>query len=379
MNKRPSSRSSSNAKSYAKPQAKNRTPSSSTGRPSGASASSSKPKPALTPRVGGQNKNPAERPHYSDFSVTDKARPSKRPEKESRETLEKSLPDFSDIEGAHYLYGRHAVLELLQENPKRVQKLYVAEHAGIDKRLETIITLCQENGIRWNKVPRQKIDNIVRYHAETFGDDDEAFNPSSAQGVAAMVTAQPLLELDELIAQAKHYSTQLMIALDEVTDGRNIGAILRVADAVGACGVILPKHRTGGLSPLASKTAVGADQHIPIAQVTNLSQALDTLKGAGYWTVGTLCESAEGATDIQDYKTVKYDVPIVLVVGSEDKGVRANIAKRCDFRVTIPMFGKVDSLNVSTATAVLAYEIVQQQRRFLAKVLAEKEALSTAN
>jgi 23S rRNA (guanosine2251-2'-O)-methyltransferase len=379
MNKRPSSRSSSNAKSYAKPQAKNRTPSSSTARPAGASASSSKPKPAQTPRAGGVNKNPVERPRYSDFSATDKARPSKRPEKESRETLEKSLPDFSDIEGAHYLYGRHAVLELLQENPKRVQKLYVAEHAGIDKRLETIITLCQENGIRWNKVPRQKIDNIVRYHAETFGDDDEAFNPSSAQGVAAMVTAQPLLELDELIKQAKSSSTQLMIALDEVTDGRNIGAILRVADAVGACGVILPKHRTGGLSPLASKTAVGADQHIPIAQVTNLSQALDTLKGAGYWTVGTLCEAVEGSSDVQAYDAVKYDVPIVLIVGSEDKGVRTNIAKRCDFRVTIPMFGKVDSLNVSTATAVLAYEIVQQQRRFLAKLLAEKEALSTAN
>jgi 23S rRNA (guanosine2251-2'-O)-methyltransferase len=378
MNKRPNARSSSsNAKSYDRPQAKNRTPSSPTGRPAGASTSSSKPKPALTPRAGGANTGnaSAERPRFGDFSATDKARPSKRPEKESRENLEKSLPNFSDIEGAHYLYGRHAVLELLQENPKRVQKLYVAEHAGIDKRLEAIISLCEENGIRWNKVPRQKIDNIVRYHAETFGDDDDAFNPSSAQGVAVMVTAQPLLELDDLIEKAKSYTTQVMIALDEVTDGRNIGAILRVADAVGACGVILPKHRTGGLSPLASKTAVGADQHIPIAQVTNLSQALDTLKGAGYWTVGTLCESAEGSTDIQDYKAVKYDVPIVLVVGSEDKGVRQNIAKRCDFRVTIPMFGKVDSLNVSTATAVLAYEIVQQQRSFLSKANAEKEAL----
>ncbi|XVJ52265.1 MAG: 23S rRNA (guanosine(2251)-2'-O)-methyltransferase RlmB [Vampirovibrio sp.] len=354
MNKRPSSRSNSN--SNAKPPAKTH-PSSST---------SSSPRPA------------ADRPRYEAFSAQGGAsRPRKRPALAEQEM---SPPDFSDLEGAHYVYGRHAILELLEANPKRVQKLYVAEHAGIDKRLESIISLCEANRIRWNKVPRQKIDNIVRYHAETFSDDEEAFNPSSAQGVAVMVTAQPLLDLDELIEKAKTQTTQLIIALDEVTDGRNIGAILRVADAVGACGVILPKHRTGGLSPLASKTAVGADQHLPIAQVTNLSHALDTLKEAGYWTVGTLCPNTkspkkETFNDVQHYKEINYNTPIVLVVGSEDKGLRPTVAKHCDFRVHIPMFGQVDSLNVSTATAVLAYEIVQQQRDAFQNARVEKEAL----
>jgi 23S rRNA (guanosine2251-2'-O)-methyltransferase len=312
-----------------------------------------------------------ERPRYSSFAnstTASKSRPAK-------ERIEPATPDFSDIEGAHYLFGRHAVLELLEQNPKRVQKLFVAERAGRDKRLDKIISLCEGNGIRWIQVPRQKIDNIVKYHAETFGEEDETYNPASAQGVAVMVTAQPLLELSELITNAQTYSTQLVIALDEVTDARNIGAILRVADAVGACGVLLPKHRSGGLSPLASKTAVGADQYVPIAQVTNLGNALNELKEAGYWTVATLCETGEDAHAVQHYQTVKYDVPIVLVVGSEDKGVRPSLAKHCDFRVNIPMFGQVDSLNVSTATAVLAYEIIQQQRRNLDRNVEGKVSL----
>lgn len=342
--------------------------------------------PAETPRHAPRRSNTpstpktGERPRYSAFAKGEKSSQSRPP----KARVEVATPDFSEIEGAHYLFGRHAVLELLEQNPKRVQKLFVAESAGRDKRLDKIISLCEGNGIRWIQVPRQKIDNIVKYHAETFGEEDEAYHPASAQGVAVMVTAQPLLELSELITNAQSYSTQLIIALDEVTDARNIGAILRVADAVGACGVLLPKHRSGGLSPLASKTAVGADQYVPIAQVTNLGNALNELKEAGYWTVATLCENKgenkdktknEEAHAVQHYQAVQYDVPIVLVVGSEDKGVRPSLAKHCDFRVNIPMFGQVDSLNVSTATAVLAYEIIQQQRRNLEKNEAEKASL----
>jgi 23S rRNA (guanosine2251-2'-O)-methyltransferase len=269
---------------------------------------------------------------------------------------------FEHIEEAHYLFGRHAVLEMLEDNASSVQKLFITENAPIDKRLETIIRLAEAAGIRWNHVPKAKIDGIVRQHAEMYPDDG-VLSPSVAQGVAALVSAKPLLELGELIETLKPKTLPFLIALDEVMDARNIGAILRVADAAGASGVILPKHRSGTLSPLASKTAVGADQHLLIAQVTNLGNALETLQEAGYWVVGSLCEvDAEDPYAVRPYRKVKYDSPTVLVVGNEEKGLRPNIAKRCDFKVIIPQYGHVQSLNVSTATAVLAFEIAHQQQ-----------------
>jgi 23S rRNA (guanosine2251-2'-O)-methyltransferase len=275
---------------------------------------------------------------------------------------------FEHIEGAHYLFGRHAVLEVLETQANRVQKLFVAENAPMDRRLERIVTLAEQAGIRWQHVPRLKIDGIVRQHAELYPEDEANLHPSVAQGVAVLVNARPLLELDALIASLKATPLPFLIALDEVMDARNIGAILRVADAAGAHGVILPKHRSGTLSPLASKTAVGADQHLAIAQVTNLGQALETLQEAGYWVVGSLCETdKEDPFAVQPYRKVKYNSPTVLVLGSEEKGLRPNIARRCDFKVTIPQYGQVQSLNVSTAAAVLAFEIAHQHQAILAE------------
>gem|GEM_PF-536283 len=277
------------------------------------------------------------------------------------------MGDFEGIDGAHYVFGRHAVLELLEKSPERVQKLFVSEQAGKDSRLKQIIGHSEANKIRWQLVPRAKIDQIVFQYVESFADGDDDFKPGMAQGVAAMVTAQPLLELETLIENAKAVEHKLIIALDEVTDGRNIGAIMRVAEAAGSCGIILPKHRSGGLSPMASKTAVGADQTLPVAQVTNLAQSLETLKAAGYWLVGSVCETdmPKGVkTLVQDYQDVKYkNTPIVLLVGNEEKGLRHATTKHCDFLVNIPIYGQIQSLNVSTATAILAYEISRQQRQ----------------
>jgi 23S rRNA (guanosine2251-2'-O)-methyltransferase len=317
------------------------------------------------------------RPHHSEFKKNKPARGGKpQPERFKRDRARRDdtpergpmqMGDFDNIDGAHYVFGRHAVLELLEKAPERVQKVYVSDQAGKDARLKQIIDHSETHKIRWQAVPRQKIDQIVFQFVDSFADGDDTFKPGMAQGVAAMVTAQPLLELETLIENAKATEHKLIIALDEVTDGRNIGAIMRVAEAAGASGLVLPKHRSGGLSPMASKTAVGADQTLPIAQVTNLAQSLETLKEAGYWLVGSVCETdvPKGVkTMVQDYQDVNYkNTPIVLLVGSEEKGLRQATIKHCDFLVNIPIYGQIQSLNVSTATAILAYEIAKQHRK----------------
>jgi 23S rRNA (guanosine2251-2'-O)-methyltransferase len=159
-----------------------------------------------------------------------------------------------------------------------------------------------------------------------------------------------------------------------------VGALLRVADAAGAKGMIIGKHRSAALNAVVSKTAAGADHWMPMAQATNLTQALELCKATGFWIVGSACEStgvdARGyTTSVKpvDYTAIDYNAPIVVVLGNEGEGLRPTILKQCDFLANIPMLGKVQSLNVSTAGAVLAFEVVKQQQ------LAKKAAVAPLN
>ncbi len=148
----------------------------------------------------------------------------------------------------------------------------------------------------------------------------------------------------------------LLVVLDGVEDPHNLGAILRTADAAGADGAIIPERRAAGVTGTVAKASAGASEHLPVAKVTNISRTLEQLKAENIWTVG-LDERAP-----QSYDSIDYKMDCALVLGAEGKGVHDLVRKHCDFLVSIPMLGKVPSLNVSVAGGIVLYEIVRQRR-----------------
>ena len=259
-------------------------------------------------------------------------------------------------EGSQYVYGKNSVLEVLKRDPKRVQKIYITRENQVrDKRLEQILELAKESLALVQYVPIQKITGLLEKEIAESGDYIH-------QGIIALVTAEPLMDLEEWAASIKEKvgdtSQGLVIALDEITDQHNIGAIIRVAETMGALGVLMPKHRGGIISPVGSKVASGADKYIPLVQVGNMNTALNTLKQLGFWILGSDCNPETSPFHQYDF----HDLPTVLVMGSEGRGLRPSIASSCDMLGYIPMYGKVQSLNVATATAIMAYEIVTQQK-----------------
>lgn len=177
---------------------------------------------------------------------------------------------------------------------------------------------------------------------------------SSHQGVAARVEPYPYSSLDEIL----NSPDPLVLVLDGITDPRNLGAILRVADGAGASGVVIPKDRAVGVTPAAVKASAGASEHVRVARETNLRRALEKMKEAGVWAY-----AAEGEDKGRSSAYTALDVsgPVAFVLGSEGRGVRRLVREGCDGTVYIPMLGFVSSLNVSVAAAVLAFEARRQR------------------
>jgi 23S rRNA (guanosine2251-2'-O)-methyltransferase len=175
----------------------------------------------------------------------------------------------------------------------------------------------------------------------------------SHQGLIAVVSPKPVMQLDELLDAAR--DPALLLVLDGVVDPRNLGAALRCADAAGADGVVLPERRSAGLSEVVSRTSAGALEHVPVARVGNLVQALEGLKERGLWVVGLDAEGSER------WDSVDYKRPLAVVVGGEGKGIRRLVREHCDHLVSLPLFGRVESLNVSVAAGIALYEVVRQR------------------
>ncbi len=176
------------------------------------------------------------------------------------------------------------------------------------------------------------------------------------QGVVARLAATRYTRLEDLLEGMRSRSRPaLLVALDGVEDPQNLGAILRAADGAGADGAILPERRASGVTAAVVKASSGAAVHLPIARVVNLARTLDDLRRAGFWTVGLDPDSKKVYTEVD------YRVPVALVAGAEDRGLRPGVAERCDLRVAIPMLGRVKSLNVSVAVAIVLYEAVRQR------------------
>jgi 23S rRNA (guanosine2251-2'-O)-methyltransferase len=238
------------------------------------------------------------------------------------------------------LYGINTVTEALKARGRAFEWVGVAKERN-DIRLKRIIDECRKIGVPVRVMTRMELDDVAVAGAH--------------QGVVAVTTAKQYADLDDLVA-ARRGEYSLIVVLDGIEDPHNLGAILRTADAAGADGVVIPERRSAAVTGAVAKVSAGASEHLPVAKVTNISRAIEELKQKDLWIVG-LDERAE-----QTYEAVDYKMHCAVVLGAEGKGVHDLVRKHCDFLVSIPMLGKVPSLNVSVAAGVVLYEVVRQRR-----------------
>lgn len=230
----------------------------------------------------------------------------------------------------NFVFGYHAVAEALKEG--RGNKLFLSEEARGEK-IDRLKEMAREQAVPVKWVPKQKLDTM----------SDQGVH----QGMILAITPYQYLTLDELLAQTKEQP--LYLILDNLEDPHNFGSIMRTADASGVDGIIIPKHRAVGITPIVVKTLTGAVEHIPVARVTNLTQAVQQLKKAGFWIFGTDMSGS-------DYRTWNAQGAVGLIIGNEGRGMGEGLKKEVDQMLTIPMTGHVQSLNASVAAGLLMYQ-----------------------
>lgn len=233
---------------------------------------------------------------------------------------------------AQYIYGRNTVVSRLKET-KDIEELYVLESIK-DKSLLKLIV---DSNVKVFFCKKNKLDNLVRNEFH--------------QGIVAKVHTYDYYDFDRLLDDVREKKNPLIVMLDGIEDPHNLGAILRSCEAMGVDGVIVSKHGSCSLNSTVAKTSTGAIDLVKVVEVTNLSTSIKRLKEEGFWVVG-----AEAFNSV-DYRQVDYNDKIVLVVGSEGKGISRLVIENCDYKVKLPMLGKINSLNVSVACAVLLYQI----------------------
>ncbi|HAW60046.1 MAG TPA: 23S rRNA (guanosine(2251)-2'-O)-methyltransferase RlmB [Actinobacteria bacterium] len=237
--------------------------------------------------------------------------------------------------------GRNPILEALRGR-RRIKRILLAKALRESDALKEIKRIAREREIPIKVVDRKELDSISHLKAH--------------QGVVAY--AEPLSPIsfnDFLISLKGEKEPPVVLLLDEVTDPQNLGSLMRSADAVGASGIVITRRRSVGLTPAVVKASAGAVEHIPLVQVGNLVYAIERLKGEGFWIIG-------GSTNAKDaYFEADLKGRVAFVLGSEGKGLSRLVEQRCDFLVRIPMHGKISSLNVAVAGALLMYEARRQR------------------
>lgn len=228
------------------------------------------------------------------------------------------------------IYGKNPVIEAIKA--KKALKIFVTSNFNDQK----IVNLIKENHLNMVSISPNEMDKMCN---------------GVHQGVAAELKPYQTVSLEEIIYKAKNKEKKIIVMLDGIEDPHNLGAILRSADVFEASGIILPKHNSVTLNATVAKTSAGAINYVPVAVVNNLNQAISKLKEEGYWVVST-----DGSANIS-YSSLKYDFPVVVVIGSEGKGVSPLVLKNSDYIVKIPQFGHVNSLNASVAAGILLAEV----------------------
>lgn len=238
------------------------------------------------------------------------------------------------------IIGRNPVMEALRSG-RPVHKLLVSQGASKGSVLE-ILGVARDRRIQVEEVTRQHLDKLT--------------GSANHQGVVALAAAREYAEVEDILRSARERGEDpFIVILDEIEDPRNLGAILRTAEAAGVHGVIIPKRRAVGLTPAVAKASAGAVEYVPVARVTNLVQAIAELKEAGCWIAGS-----DGAAD-QLVWEADLKGPLGIVIGSEGKGIGRLLREKCDFLVKFPMRGRIGSLNASVAAALVCYEVVRQR------------------
>lgn len=236
--------------------------------------------------------------------------------------------------------GRNPVLEALRSG-REIDRLFVAHGTG-GGSVTAIIAKCRAKGILIKEISPQKLD----YYC----------GGANHQGVAVMFASQEYAAVDDMFALADSRGEKpFLIICDEIEDPHNLGAIIRTAEATGVHGVIIPERRSASLNATVAKAACGALEYVPVARVTNIANTIDSLKERGVWVFGA-------DMDGEDYTKTDFDTPCALVIGNEGKGIGALTAKKCDAILSLPMLGKINSLNASVAAGILMYEVVRSRK-----------------
>lgn len=239
-----------------------------------------------------------------------------------------------------WIVGRHPVSEAIRSG-REINKVWLNKEG---RGLGDLLDLIKSNGIAVQFVPKQKLDQLSK--------------SAQHQGVVASIAAYRYAELDDFFALAKERGeTPFFMMLDNVEDPHNLGSILRTADASGCHGVIIPKRRSVGLTSVVAKASTGAIEYVPVARVANLANTMDSLKKQGIWFAGTAADGSE------DYRSADYSMPLCLVIGNEGAGMSQLVRKKCDFLISLPMRGKVTSLNASVAASLLMYEVLRHREK----------------
>ena len=255
-----------------------------------------------------------------------------------RTPLRRSAPIQAENDGV--IEGRNAVIEALRAGVT-IDKIFIMK-GETDATLGHIASTARERGIVVVDADRRKLDGMSRTH--------------SHQGVIALAAVREYVSVEDILNAAREKGEPpLIVVCDELSDPHNLGAVIRTAECAGAHGVIIPKRRSAGLTAIVAKTSAGAVAHMPVARVPNIPALLKELKQQGVWVFGT---AADGNTTLYQ---ADLKGPAAIVIGSEGDGMGRLVTENCDFKVSIPMKGHINSLNASAAAAILLYEAVRQR------------------
>ncbi len=241
-----------------------------------------------------------------------------------------------------WIYGRNPVFEALRANRRHIFRLIVSQSVQDKSRLTEISNICVDRKIPVERVARKRLDRFGSEH----------------QGIALEVDPYPYCDVQDILINASDQKEPAFILiLDTLQDPQNLGAIIRTAEGAGVDGIILPERRAAGLTDTVYSISAGALEYLKVTQVTNLARTMDELRKKGIWMVG-----AESSSPKPWYK-FDYTGPVGLVLGSEGKGLRPLVKKKCDEILSLPLPGNISSLNVSAAAAIFIYEVVRQRQQ----------------
>ncbi|MDD5153375.1 MAG: 23S rRNA (guanosine(2251)-2'-O)-methyltransferase RlmB [Desulfovibrionales bacterium] len=238
------------------------------------------------------------------------------------------------------IWGIHPVQEKLKNNPELVQKILV-KYGGQGKARQAIIYLARSLSVSVQFEKEEVLEHIVGH--------------SHHQGIVAYIQEVSYKTLEDILSYVATTTYGLILVLDGIVDPQNLGSLIRSGHAAGVQGIVIPKDRSAQVTGTVEKVAAGALTYVPVARVTNIVRALERLKEAGYWVIGT-----DAGADKTIYET-DLKTNVALVIGSEAKGMRPLVRRHCDLMVSIPMLGKVSSLNAAVAGAVVLFEILRQR------------------